>query len=471
MPIIEASHISKSFRMQTGRPRSFQELLVGAFGRGFGRTPEPFWALRDVSFAVERGETLGLIGHNGSGKSTCLKLLTRILQPTSGRLTVQGRVSALLELGAGFHPELTGRENVYLHGSVLGLSRREVAKTFDDVVAFAELQRFIDVPVKFYSSGMYVRLAFATAINVNPDILLIDEVLAVGDQSFQTKCLRRVHEMKEQGVTIVFVSHGLDSVMSLCDRAIWLDDGVLRDDGMTDVVLRRYLQDLSDNAAVIATQEVGASAPEVELQPVGVPAYYAGNDAPDGAHAAGNGYSNVVAASEPSPATAGQQADATPQADGPARWGTRELEITEVQFVDRAGQISNTLTTGEPATVILRYRADRRIPSPVFGVAFHRADGLHISGTNTLLARMVLGDVQGDGEVYYRVAALPLLEGSYYLSVAAHSADNSATYDYQRMSHPFSVIRDQATTGHEGVVHIPASWRHIANPRRKDGGN
>ncbi|MGI5915795.1 MAG: ABC transporter ATP-binding protein [Anaerolineae bacterium] len=448
MPVIQIENVSKCFRLQADRPRSFQELLVNTFRRKGRRACETFWALRDVSFTVEAGETLGLIGTNGSGKSTCLKLLTRILEPTSGNIEVTGRVSALLELGAGFHPDLTGRENVFLHGSVLGLSRREMTERFDDIVAFAELERFIDVPVKFYSSGMYVRLAFAIAINVNPDILLIDEVLAVGDQSFQDKCLRRVHEMKDMGVTIVYVSHGLDSVMNLCDRTLWLDNGVLCDDGMTDVVVRRYLQALAAHDDGVAPDAADTTAPVTETEPVDD--QRAGD--PDRECAAVEGSSEVVSL----PPEAGRR-------------GTREIEIVDVRFVDATGQISNTLATGEPMTIVLRYHAHRRIEQPGFGVAFHRKDGLHISGTNTIMGRLDIPYVEGPGEVYYRVASLPLLEGDYFLSVATHNMDYSVMYDDQRMLYPFRVVRRQSVP-HEGIVYLPASWKHVAQPQYSEDG-
>ena len=244
MAIVEVDKVSKRFWMHQDRPRSFQDLALTLFRRGRRQAREEFWALRDVTFSVQPGEAVALIGENGSGKSTCFKLLTRIIEPTSGTISVKGRVSALLELGAGFHPELTGRENVFLNCAILGMPRREVQKRFDSIVGFAEMERFIDVPVKFYSSGMYVRLAFATAINVDAEVLVFDEVLAVGDQSFQARCIERINELKNTGITILFVSHDLDAVRSLCPRAIWLDGGKLCADGPTESVATQYIQHL-----------------------------------------------------------------------------------------------------------------------------------------------------------------------------------------------------------------------------------
>jgi ABC-type polysaccharide/polyol phosphate transport system ATPase subunit len=245
MARIEVSQLSKRFVLQHDQPRLFQDVALSLFRHGSRkehRRHEEFWALSGVSFSVDRGESLGIIGKNGSGKSTCLKLLTRIMEPTSGSVNMQGRISALIELGAGFHPDLTGKDNLFVNGVILGMTRNELKQRFDEIVAFAELEHFIDIPVKFYSSGMYLRLAFAIAINVNADIMLLDEVLAVGDQSFQDKCLKRISELQKSGVTIVFVSHDLGAVRTLCDRTIWLDKGKLIADGGTDQVIAQYSQ-------------------------------------------------------------------------------------------------------------------------------------------------------------------------------------------------------------------------------------
>ena len=217
---IEIDHVSKRFRLFREKPSSLKARLISSRSRA-----EDFWALRDVSFEVRQGESLGLIGHNGSGKTTLLKCIAGILRPTTGTIRIRGRVAALLELGAGFHPELTGRENVYLNASFLGLSRKETDRVYDDIVAFAELEDFMDNQVKFFSSGMLVRLGFAVAVHVDPDILLIDEVLAVGDEAFQAKCLDKIRSFQAEGRTIVLVTHALDTVRQVCDRAVMLDHG------------------------------------------------------------------------------------------------------------------------------------------------------------------------------------------------------------------------------------------------------
>ncbi len=233
---IEFRHVSKRFQLAEGRTlREFVPLLFkgGAFS-------EPFYALRDVSFAIDRGETVGIIGRNGSGKSTALKLIAGVMAPTEGEVRVAGRVSPLIELGAGFHPDLTGRENIHMNASILGMSSREIREQFDSMVQFAELADFIDTPVKRYSSGMYVRLGFAVAVHAKPDVLLVDEVLSVGDAYFQEKCLAKMHEFQRQGVTIVVVSHSTALIESFCERALWIDHGALAAEGPAAAVVKAY---------------------------------------------------------------------------------------------------------------------------------------------------------------------------------------------------------------------------------------
>jgi len=235
---IRMQGVSKSYRLVRDRPMSVKEAVVRRSQR---RLVEEFWALQDIDLEVPRGSFVGLIGHNGSGKSTLLKLLSGIHRQTTGTITVDGRLSALLELGAGFHPELTGRENIYLNGAILGMSRRQMTGAVSEIVEFSGIGDFVDAPVRVYSSGMYVRLGFAIAVHVNPEILLVDEVIAVGDEDFQRKCLDHMAELRRQGVTIVLVSHDLDQVRDLCDRVAWIDRSLLVEVGDPDLVCDRYL--------------------------------------------------------------------------------------------------------------------------------------------------------------------------------------------------------------------------------------
>jgi ABC-type polysaccharide/polyol phosphate transport system ATPase subunit len=233
---ITFENVSKEFKLTKLRVRSLQEFFVHIF-RPEARGRQQFWALKDVDFSIRRGETVALLGPNGSGKSTILKLVSRIIDPTEGIITISGRLSALLELGAGFHPDLTGRENIYLNGSILGLNRQAMNKKLDDIIAFADIGDFIDVPIRGYSSGMQVRLGFSVAVHVEPEIILVDEVLAVGDYSFQLKCLDRIRQLQRAGVTILFVSHNFDDVKKLCTQAIWMDEGQVKAQGEVNEIL------------------------------------------------------------------------------------------------------------------------------------------------------------------------------------------------------------------------------------------
>ena len=408
-------NVSKRFILHHERPRSFQEWAIQTIQRR-ANLREPFWALRDVSFSVEQGEMLGIIGENGAGKSTVLKLISRILEPTTGRVAVQGRVSALIELGAGFHPDLTGRENIYLNGSILGLSKREMDRQFAAIVDFAELERFIDTPVKHYSSGMYARLGFAVAIHVHPDVLLIDEVLAVGDEAFQKKCLERIATIKAQGKTIILVTHDLDAVDALCDRVLWLDDGVVRAQGATSITsrYRRYM-------------------------------------------------AWVVEAHLPKPTEAEAVAEAAGvgsiENTSPGRWGSYGAEIVGVELLDAQGRVVSTLRTGEPLVVRIHYQAQSRIARPVFGLAIYREDHVHVNGPNTKLAGYDIAAIAGRGSVDYVVDALPLLPGNYQLSAAIYDHTCLHAYDHHHRRYPFVVEEGVVPAGY-GLVYIPARWEH-----------
>lgn len=269
MASVRVEHLWKQFTLQQDRADSVGQLLVRMLPSRSGRPrPRPFWALQDVSFEMPQGKSLGIIGSNGSGKSTMLKLLTRTMQPTLGKIAVRGRVSALIELGAGFHPDFSGRENIVLSGSILGFRRRDIEQRMDDIINFAEIRPFIDTPVKYYSSGMHARLGFSVAIHVEPDILIVDEVLAVGDEAFQQKCMERIFEMKRNGVGILLVSHDLGSIERLMDRAVWIEKGVLQADGTPHGVIhayRSYLQQQQVPVAHDTRNEPAAGARDVVL--------------------------------------------------------------------------------------------------------------------------------------------------------------------------------------------------------------
>jgi len=402
--VIRLERVSKRFTLHHERAFSFQELAINLL-RGRRRNPgEEFWALRDIDLEVQKGEMVGIIGVNGSGKSTLLKLIARIIEATSGRITVSGRVAALLELGAGFHPDLTGQENIYLNGSILGLTRREIEDRFQEIVSFAELERFIDIPVKHYSSGMYVRLGFAIAVHVEPEILLIDETLAVGDRAFQKKCLEKIYGLKQRGITILFVSHDLEAVRQLCNRAIWLDEGVIRAEGGTERVIEHYLDY------------------DITLEE-----------------------------------TRSRQEDRERLRKN--RWGSGEVEVLGVDFLDAQGNGRRVFETGEKMIARISYCAHRRVERPVFGVAIHRHDGLHINGPNTKLSGYDIDYVEGKGEIDYIIERLPLLEGRYEFTVAIYDDSCLHPYDHQERAYEF-IVREGDVRERYGALYIPCQWEH-----------
>jgi ABC-type polysaccharide/polyol phosphate transport system ATPase subunit len=426
MPAVVFDHVSKRFTLQRERDRSFQELAVNMLRRLRGaREKEDFWALRDVCLTVEPGETLGIIGENGSGKSTTLKLISRILEPTEGWIEVNGRVSALLELGAGFHPDLTGRENIYLNASILGFRRREIHEKIEEIIGFAELERFIDTPVKHYSSGMYMRLGFAIAINVDPDILLTDEVLAVGDEAFQRKCLDRIGEMQERGKTILFVSHNMDAIRNLCTQVMWLNQGRVRQIGDVEQVVDAYLLFVHEKEARILAEKHRLARRETAPTPT-----------------------EEVAVD---PEEESCPAQPTPVLQ---RWGSGEVRFLEVRFLDAQGEECFLHTSGAPAMIEMHYEARRSVEDTVFGVALYREDGVWVYGTNTEIDHIPIDEVKGKGVVRFHFPSLPLIEGQYWLAVAVHSHDGTP-YDYWQHCWEFSVysqVRDV------GVCRLEHRW-------------
>ena len=407
MTVVRFDRVSKQFTLHLERPRSFQELFLKVIRLRRDPSKEKYWALQDVSFDVESGEMLGIIGANGAGKSTLLKLISRIIEPSSGQITVNGRVSALLELGAGFHPDLTGRENIYLNGSILGFSKAETSAIFDDILEFSEMQRFIDVPVKHYSSGMYMRLGFSIAIHVQPDILLVDEVLAVGDQAFQLRCLDKINEMKRRGTTIILVTHNLDMVRNLCSRAIWLDGSSIEAQGAVGHVLEQYVARIQ---------------------------------AADGSSL--------------------QDAEQGMQDDSSWRWGSRrEAEIVRVQLLDGQGQPHRSFRTDEPFVVRMHFDAKQRIERPQFGFALYHANGFHISGPNSVFSGVELEAIEGEGYMDYVIQNLPLLEGTYLASVCLYDYDGVHPYDYHHQAYTFRVRPNSAIQERYGSFLIPSSWR------------
>jgi lipopolysaccharide transport system ATP-binding protein len=405
--VIRVEGVSKLYRrtLPGDRLRTLKSALVGRSLASGLKPEESIAALETVDFAVHRGEAFGVIGGNGSGKSTLLKLVAGMLKPTTGRITVAGRVAALIELGAGFHPEISGRENVFINGAVLGLTRKQIERRYEDIVEFSGLGDFMEEPVKNYSSGMYVRLGFAVAVNTDPDVLLVDEVLAVGDEAFAHRCLRRIEEFLAAGKTLLLVSHSLDLVEGVCDRVLWLDNGRQRLVGEPRRVIDAYRQQVAERegeehlAARRQREQAGEEVPE-EL-----------------------------------------------------RWGSREAEILSIRLF-AGGEERYHLTTGEDVVFEIRARAEKPLDDFVFGVAVSTPRSFEVWGTNTDLEGYAAGHFEGEATVRLACPALRLAPGEYVVDVAVHSKEG-APYDYQRRALAFTVT---APTSGVGVYFPEHRW-------------
>lgn len=406
---IQLDNVSVRYRVPHERYNTLKEHAIRWLERRVQY--DDFWALRDVNLCVQSGEVVGIIGRNGAGKSTLLKVVSRVLLPSNGRVRLRGRVAPLLEFGAGFHPELTGRENVFLNGAILGFSHAEMESKFKHIVDFAELWDFIDAPLRTYSSGMAARLGFAIATDVDPDILILDEVLSVGDVAFQKKSAERIQSFRAAGATILMVSHSMDTVEAMCDRAVWLDHGKLMADGNPAAVVQRYRGD----DANIESKRLST----------------AGNLSPS------------------------------------QRWGTGRIEIVNVRLLNEKGVEKTIFRTGDTLVLQIDYKCHEAIPSPFFGMAIHRQDGTHITGPNSSFAGLVLPTLENEGTVTYRVPYLPLLEGLYHISVAAVNHDDTEIFDYHDRAYSFRVVNyDGAMRERYGLVTLRGEWEYASNVRK-----
>jgi ABC-2 type transport system ATP-binding protein len=382
--VVSVADVSKTFRLYHERAYSLKERIVNRRRARY----ETFWALRDVSIEIGGGETAGLIGPNGSGKTTLLKLVAGIIRPTEGRIETHGRIASLLELGAGFHPDLTGRQNVYLNASILGLSKKETDRHFDAIVAFSELEKFIDMQVRHYSSGMYVRLGFAVAVHVDPQILIVDEVLSVGDEAFQRKCLDRIRTFQRDGRTIVFVTHAADTVREICNSAFFLWEGRLAAAGKPADVIREYRHQLHGEAHLEA-------APFEER-------------------------------------------------------GDRRVRILRVRLADADGKERTAFRPGEDLHVIVDLEAPDPIEDPLVGIAIHdNQDGL-VVGTNSDIAGLPLGTVHGKSRITFVCRSIPMRSGTFALTVGVTTRDNRTVYHWQEKAYPFRC--EDATAGHGSIA-------------------
>lgn len=385
MTAISIQGVSKRFRINQDRQSSLKERAVhlGRAKRGY----KDFWALRDINLDIQQGETVGLLGHNGSGKSTLLKCVGGILNPTSGEIRVRGRIASLLELGAGFHPDLTGRENVFLNASILGMSRRDIEARFDEIVGFAELEEFIDEQVKHYSSGMYIRLGFAVAINVEPDVLLVDEVLSVGDEAFQQKCLERVRGFQRDGRTIIFVSHAADLVRRICDRAMVLDHGetvTIDDPASAILVFREKLmgEHLGDDRVLSHGHRI-----------------------------------------------------------------TRTVRISEVDIAWPGSADRKSVSPGEPVSVAVRYECDAPTQDVSFALAIRDTADVTVYGCNSDVLGQPVEGIDGTGWVTFEIPSLMLVDGTYLIDVGIHTHDVVTEYDFVAEAGRLTVVGGSGVVG------------------------
>lgn len=403
MAAIEIQNLTKSFRIYADRGQSLKEKLLSADRRRY----QTRQVLDGVSLTVEAGEAIGLVGKNGCGKSTLLKLMSRILYPDSGSVKLHGRVSSLIELGAGFHPDMTGRENIFTNASIFGLTHQEIEARLDEIIAFSEMQEFIDTPVRTYSSGMYMRLAFSVAIHVGADILLIDEILAVGDAAFQAKCFDCLMEIKASGTTIVIVSHSMAQLERICDRTIWLADGKICMEGAPNEVHPLYLEEMGKRRQLSAS---AVTVPKVEAP-----------------------------------------------ADSPAKW-------TDICLLNEQGERIQKFRTGDTVILQLTYEADAaRAEEALIGLALYRADNTLCYGTNTQRERMQPISLQNHGVIRCRFAPMNLIAGSYWFDCGLRRMDMFA-YDYAAQAVRFTVYDPIDETG---VTRIDHTWEIISSEKNE----
>jgi ABC-type polysaccharide/polyol phosphate transport system ATPase subunit len=402
-PVIRIKDVSVQYRVPQEKIPSFKEYAIRWVKREVKFNK--FWALRNIDLEVDRGEVFGIIGPNGAGKSTLLKVIARVLRPTQGSIHVNGWVAPLLELGAGFDFELTGRENIYLNGTILGFSKQNIDHRIDRIIEFAGLREFIDAPLRTYSTGMVARLGFAVATDVRPDILIVDEILSVGDNEFQTRSFERIQSFQAEGTTILLVSHGLNRVKEMCTRAMWLNHGEIMALGSAESVVDRYLGRIRDDESQRLFQEG--------------------------------------------------------QIDSVQRWGNRKIEIEKVCITNQDGREQTIFQTGDKLVLKMYFEAHEPVPNPVFGIAIHRQDGVHITGPNTALSDLELPTVQGNGVVSFSIPHLPLLDGLYMFSIAiVDQHDESEIFDYHDRAFPFRVINTNKSTKEKyGLMTMQGEWQ------------
>lgn len=422
MEAIKISNVSKKFRIYHEKNLNLKYAVINFLTGKKSSYYDEFWALKNIMMDIKKGETVGIIGENGSGKSTLLKLMAKILFPDGGTIFTKGKIAALIEIGAGFHSELSGKENIYINGSILGFKKKEIDASLEEIIDFSGLERFIDNPIKTYSSGMYVRLGFSIAINVNPDILLIDEILAVGDENFQKKCLQKMEGFKKAEKTIVLVSHDLQTIEKMCDRVFLIHNGLLVSKGNPIDVISDY------HKILYKKEEIGIREEQEEL--------------------AQEAQKDIVAQEE------------VPPVSEPNRWGSKEAEITSIEFFNDQNTKCEVFKTGDFMKVRINYIAHKRIKKPVFGIAFYREEGIHINGPNTKTSNYNIDYIEWEGFIEYIINSIPFLPGPYLFTASLYDYSCLHAYDHWERCFRLNVLESDKIKERYGVVYIPSEWRH-----------
>ena len=415
--VINVKDVKKSFKIYSDKGHTLKERLLFFKQRNSYTRHE---VLKGVTLEIKKGEVVGLVGHNGCGKSTLLKLMTKIIYPDKGKIEINGKISSLLELGAGFHPDMTGRENIYTNASIFGLTKREIDARLDDIIEFSELEEFIDSPVRTYSSGMYMRLAFSVAINVDADILLIDEILAVGDARFQAKCFNKMLELKKSGITIVIVSHDLGSIERLCNRAVWIENGKIKDEGIPHDIVAEYLDDImsKEENKKIKVQNKKNNKEKTEKR--------------------------IIEKKE-------NKKDKN-------RTGNKDVEIIGIKLLNEKDEVSDTYNSEEKLKIQVKYKRNNdELKDSVFGFGIFRNDGLNCYGTNTFIDNFGKIKIQDEGIVEVIIDQIQLLEGKYYLDIAFHD-EYGKPYDYIRKIKKFSIY---SILKDAGIFRIKHKFSHL----------
>lgn len=435
---IEVENICKSFKVYADKANSLKEKAL-SYKRNKHNNRK---VLENISFSVKKGEAIGLIGSNGCGKSTTLKLLTKIIYPDSGSITMKGRVSSLIELGAGFHPDMSGRENIYTNAAIFGLTRKEIDQRIADIIEFSELGSFIDNPVRTYSSGMYMRLAFSVAINVDADILLIDEILAVGDVSFQAKCFNRLQEIKKNGTTIVIVSHSLGQIEQICERTLWIKDGKIEREGIPHDVHFEYLNYMAKLEGMNLEHDDEKSERK-EIVSEDSKTENASNET-----------------REQSDDTKPMNADEAMKIKR-KRWGNGKVEITKIELQDDKGNISKKFVTGEKMKIHIEFLAKQDFSKPVIGIGFWTLNGTRFYGSNTQMDGQKIAFHKDSLEKFdYEITEIPFINGIYQLEVGIEDLETCEQLDYWLDAMHFEV---NTPTGEIGLSKVKHNWNFSIN--------